>query len=132
MALGLRSRPSSGSAFVYTKISARGRGRDFIYKKNVARPRFALSTQRIPRGRGPIISTPTFYGDCINTNLVSRMGDEVNTTSALRALVLQGLGAMLRYLERNFTGAIVMKRSIFEESHHLRPDIPNEISGGRS
>ena len=25
------------------------------------------------------------------------------------------LGAMLRYLERNFSGAIVMKRSIFEE-----------------
>ena len=40
------------------------------------------------------------------------------------------LGAMLRYLERHFSGAIVMKRSIFEEYHHVRPDISNEISGG--
>ena len=40
------------------------------------------------------------------------------------------LGAMLRYLERNFSGASVMKRSIFEEQHHLRPDISNEIYVG--
>jgi len=40
------------------------------------------------------------------------------------------LGAMLRYLERNFSGAIVMRRSIFEEKHHVRTDISNEISGG--
>ena len=35
-------------------------------------------------------------------------------------------------VERNFSGAIVMKRSIFEEQHHVRPDISNEIAGGRS
>ena len=144
----------------------------------------------------------SFYGACFNRNLVSKMSAVVNTTSALRALVLQNvlrtmselwliykvvwsmvrsaywgrcwwkssfkrkmndcsmtfqnvfalralggdvkknvhfrarkirshgrkhfsiyktfprcaqLGAMLRYLERNFSGAIVMKWSTFEE-----------------
>ena len=47
-----------------TQRFRRGRGRNFICTKNVARPRFGfLCTQRIPRGRGPIlISTNVLWG----------------------------------------------------------------------
>ena len=41
------------------------------------------------------------------------------------------LGAILRYSKRNFSGAILMKRLILREYHHVRPDISNEMSGGR-
>ena len=56
-----------------------------------------LSTQRMSRGRDLdfIYATnsalPGSDGACFNTNLVSRMGAVVNTTSALRAVALQNL-----------------------------------------
>ena len=64
---GLRSGPSPGSDFIYTKISARPRSGFHVHKECRAAEIWILSTQRIPRGRGPILSTQTFYGACFNT-----------------------------------------------------------------
>ena len=89
---GLCSRPSPGSGFYLHKdfgaaevgiLSAqrmsRGRDFDFIYATNSARPGSDVDLHK------------RFMGPWFNTKLVSRMGAIVNTTSALRALVLQNL-----------------------------------------
>ena len=54
------------------------RGWDWIYHD--------LSKQRIPRSRDPFLSTHKFYGACFYTNLVSRIGVVINTSSALRTM----------------------------------------------
>ena len=58
---------------------SRGRDLDFIYARNPARPGSDVDLHK------------GFVEPWFNTNLVSRMGTIVNTTSALRALVLQNL-----------------------------------------
>ena len=63
----------------------------YVHKELGAAEIGILSTQRRSCGRGPILSTQTFYGACFNTNLVSRMDAVVKPISALRALVLQTL-----------------------------------------
>ena len=60
-----------------TQRMSRGRDLDFIYATNSARPGSDFDLHKR-------LMEPWF-----NTNLVSRMGAVVNTTSALRALVLQ-------------------------------------------
>ena len=65
-----------------TQRMSRGRDPDF---------NIILSTQRTPRGSGPILSTQTFYGACFKKNLLNKMRYIVNTISALRALVLKRL-----------------------------------------
>ena len=62
-----------------TQRMSRGRDLDFIYATNSARPGSDVDLHK------------RFMGPWFNTNLVSRMGTMVNTTSALRALVLQNL-----------------------------------------
>ena len=56
-----------------------GRDLDFIYATNSARPGSDVDLHK------------RFMGPWFDTNLVSAMGARVNTTSALRALVLQNL-----------------------------------------
>ena len=56
-----------------------GRDLDFIYAKNSAQPGSDADLHK------------RFMGTWFNTNLVRRMGARVNTTSALRALVLRNL-----------------------------------------
>ena len=58
---------------------SRGRDLDFIYATNSARPGSDVDLHK------------RFMGPWFNTKLVSRMAAIVNTTSALRALVLQNL-----------------------------------------
>ena len=60
-----------------TQRMSRGRDLDFVYETNFARPGSDFDLHKR-------LMEPWF-----NTNLVSRMGTMVNTTSALRALVLQ-------------------------------------------
>ena len=56
-------RPSPGSDFIYTKISARPRSGFYLHKECRAAEIWILSTQRIPRGRGPmLISTNVLWG----------------------------------------------------------------------
>ena len=62
-----------------TQRMSRGRDLDFIYATNSARPGSDVDLHK------------RFMGPWFNTKLVSRMGAIVNTTSALRALVLQNL-----------------------------------------
>ena len=62
-----------------TQRMSRGRDLDFIYATNSARPGSDFDLHK------------RFMGPWFNTNLVRRMGARVNTTSALRALVLQNL-----------------------------------------
>ena len=76
---------------LYTQRFRRGRGRDFIYTKNVARPRSGFYLRNEFRAAGVRFYLKTFYGACFHTNLVGRMGVVVITTSALRTLVLQTL-----------------------------------------
>ena len=59
-----------------TQRMSRGRDLDFIYATNSARPGSDFDLHK------------RFMGPWFNTNLVSRMGAVVYTTSALRALVL--------------------------------------------
>ena len=75
-----------------TQRFRRGRGRDFIYTKNVAQPRSGFYLRDEFRAAGVrCLSPQTFDGAWFNNNLVSKMSDVANTTSALRALVLQNL-----------------------------------------
>ena len=60
-----------------TQGMSRGRDLGFIYATNSARPGSDVDLHK------------RFMGPWFNTKLVSRMGAIVNTTSALRALVLQ-------------------------------------------
>ena len=62
-----------------TQRMSRGRDLDFIYATNSARPGSDVDLHK------------RFMGPWLNTKLVSRMGARVNTTSALRALVLRNL-----------------------------------------
>ena len=62
-----------------TQRMSRGRDPDFFYATNSARPGSDVDLHK------------RFMGPWFNTNLVSTMGAIVNTTSALRALVLQNL-----------------------------------------
>ena len=62
-----------------TQRMSRGRDLDFIYATNSARPGSDVDLHK------------RFMGRWFNTNLVSTVGAIVNTTSALRALVLQNL-----------------------------------------
>ena len=62
-----------------TQRMSRGRGLDFIYATNSARPGYDFDLHKR-------LMEPWF-----NTNLVSTMGAIVNTSSALRALALQNL-----------------------------------------
>ena len=89
---GLCSRPSPGSAFIYTKISARPRSGFYLHKECRAGEIWILSTQRIPRGRGSDVDLhKRFMGPCFNDNLLSKMSAIVKTISALRALFLKKL-----------------------------------------
>ena len=63
----------------------------FVHKELGAAEIGILSTQRRSCGRGPILSTQTFYGACFNTNLLRKMSAIVKTISSLRALVLKNL-----------------------------------------
>ena len=60
-----------------TQRMSRGQDLDFIYATNSARPGSDVDLHK------------RFMGPWLNTKLVSRMGARVNTTSALRALVLR-------------------------------------------
>ena len=64
----------------------------YLHKECRAGEIWILSTQRIPRARGSDVDLhKRFMGPWFNTNLVNKMGAVINTTSALRALVLQNL-----------------------------------------
>ena len=80
--IGFHLRKDLGAAEVgilSTQRMSRGRDLDFIYATNSARPGSDVDLHK------------RFMGPWFNTKLVSRMGAIVNTTSALRALVLQNL-----------------------------------------
>ena len=62
-----------------TQRMSRGRDLDFIYATNSARPGSDVDLHK------------RFMGPWFNTKLLSRMAAIVNTTSALRAPVLQNL-----------------------------------------
>ena len=70
---GLWSRPSPGSDFMYRKNLARPRSGFYLHKEFRAAEIRILSTQRISRGRGPILSTQTFYGACFKKHLLRKM-----------------------------------------------------------
>ena len=72
---------------MHTKNLARPRSGFYLHKEFRAAEIRILSKQRIPRGRGPILSTQTCYEDCLNKNLLRKMSAIVKTISALRALV---------------------------------------------
>ena len=76
---------------MYIKNLARPRSGFYLHKECLAAEIRILFTQRIPHGRGPILSTQTFDGACFDKNLLRKMSTIVKTTSALRALVLQNL-----------------------------------------
>ena len=74
-----KERGVAGVGILSTQRMSRGRDLDFIYATNSARPGCDVDLHK------------RFMGPWFNTNLVSTMGAIVNTTSALRALVLQNL-----------------------------------------
>ena len=73
-------RPSPGSDFIYTKISARPRSGFYLQKECRAGEVWILFTQRIPRGRGSDVDLhKRFMGPCFDDNLWSKMSATVKT-----------------------------------------------------
>ena len=122
-ALGAFKPTVSGIGFYLHKRFRRGRGRDLIYTKNVARPRFGFYLRNEFRAAGVRFLSPSFFSAWFNKNLVNKMSAIVNTTSALHPLILQNLLRITSEYCLTYKVVWSMVRSVYgdeaDENRHL-------------